>query len=86
MTKVVYLITKRGPVAYNVDGIYITPADGAKPAKKRHRRTKAEMAAARSLGNATKPAKKSKSPRKPRPSEVAAKKARANGAGAQASL
>ena len=83
MKKVVYLITKRGPVAYTVDGIYITPADGAKPAKKRHRRTKAEMAAARAGG--AKPAKKS-SPRKPRPSEVAAKKARANGAGAQASL
>ena len=81
MTKVVYLITKRGPVAYTVDGIYITPADGAKPAKKRHRRTKAEMAAARAGGAEL--AKKS-SPRKPRPSEIAKKKA--NGAGAQASL
>lgn len=74
--KTVYLLTKKGPIAYTINGRYLELADGAGVPGRRKRKGKG----GRPKGSKNKPKPDAeKKPRKPRPSEVAAKKAKKSG-------
>lgn len=78
--KTVYLLTKKGPIAYSINGRYLELVGADAPTRRGGRRKGSGRKPGRPKGSKNKPkASKSASPRKPRPSEIAAKKAKKSG-------